>query len=699
MTKDKSLNYAGKQKLAPGVGIAVGFKSADELPIPIQQKGADQSTGDKSDQVDRADHVESQETSLLPIQAGLNAQSTIGGETDIHNDESLPDLAVLAPSQLTATPHTITQPICDQEQQSQTTADSPSKSFATGQESCSPKKRRGRPRKGSASISPTKALTPYKQNMATSQRTPLVASQPRGRPRKASASVSPVKSLPQYKHSVATNQETPIAASHTREIITPKADPISSANQALLPLLTPRANALAVDQMPAPTPNLMDLESPQIGTTLLRRESVRRRGSPRKRNSGRGRSPQKKQLKKRDTLQERDILQKFSEGAETERASPAEVPDEEKALFDMSLEKATEIIVKGGQHSEAQHSSSLPDANTMIAAETLADSEDIQRAVEAIEVCEEMDTVEPVPGESLSPSSDDAINEANQAIAKAEVEEAQEKISEVCEKVDFPLRKTRSGTRFSDDTTMLKDFLSRAQASKAAKTIVFSPKVPKSLQESPKRSPKKRQVAVSLEKAQDGTTARHVNKSGASPHKAKLEMAFEDDIDDDLAMEPDLDPVPCRRSTRTRLPAPPKTPPGAPSLIPVRRADGTDPVILHKTQAQELAIMTRANTRRNKGQAKPPQHALKDLPVDDAEIIQTDKQAAANGKAVAWAETLTSYQGAKELPEEPEEQRPKVRRLRGLGAANGTPGAKKKGAAATPSNGTPAPKRRGKLTA
>ena len=69
-----------------------------------------------------------------------------------------------------------------------------------------------------------------------------------------------------------------------------------------------------------------------------------------------------------------------------------------------------------------------------------------------------------------------------------------------------------------------------------------------------------------------------------------------------------------------------------------------------------------------------------------------------NCKSVGWDEKLVYYQGAKEATveeEEKEEKRPKVRRLRGLGASNGTPAPKRVVDSGIP-QGIPAPRRRGK---
>ena len=446
---------------------------------------------------------------------------------------------------------------------------------------------------------------------------------------------------------------------------------------------------------------LNDLETPQIGTTLLRRESLRRKESPSKKTSSKrvAVSPRKKQLKKRDTLQEREILQKFSEGSKTDQP-PYEEPIQDDSV---SASVAAPFAAEPDLESDVRgieleiRSKTEPEQIALNIEETILESKDLQRAVEAIEIRE--DATKGVTQDLITEivSDKDSLHQANVSIAKAEFNEAKQTVASVCEKAELPVRKTRSGTRFSDDTSMLKDFLDRVQARKAAKAVILSPKVPKSLQESPKRSPRKKTWSRGANtssplRPEDLAPNSSVIRSGTPPGKSQLVLFDPDDAEEQIE-----EPASCRRSTRTRLPGPSKAPPGAPSFIPVRRADGTDPVVLQRTEAQELAITTRTNTRRNKGQSKPPPLALQDLPVEQEDVSTTTKQRAANAKAVAWAEKLAAYQESKEVVEEAEDQRPKVRRMRGLGAVNGTPAAKRTTAVVAPSNGTPAPKRRGRL--
>ena len=440
-----------------------------------------------------------------------------------------------------------------------------------------------------------------------------------------------------------------------------------------------------------PAPHLPGLETPQIGTTLLRRESLRRRESPSKKMSARkDPSPHKKQLKKRDTLQEREILQNFTEGLGADHEDKAEIAADEVASCTSTSSASDTLPPERSDHGDDDVGESVKSVDeAVLTGEAILDSKDVQRAVEAIEVCEEAKqgvTPEPTPEHH---QDSDALQDANEAVARAEVNEAEETLATMCEKAELPVRQTRSGARFSDDTSMLKDFLNRAQARKAAKAPLLSPKVPRSLQTPPKRSPRKRSGAPERTSPPQSLNSAG-GRPGTPPRKLRNELATTDDNEEEQAVEP----ASCRRSTRARIPAPPKTAPGAPSFIPVRRADGTDPVVLQKTQAQELAMKTRQNTRHNRG--KPALQLLQSLPIEEADTVRVTRPGVAKSKAVAWAEDLTSFQDFKEAAEEAEDQRPKVKRMRGLGPLNGTPTAKRAASVGTSSNGTPAPKRRGK---
>jgi hypothetical protein len=112
--------------------------------------------------------------------------------------------------------------------------------------------------------------------------------------------------------------------------------------------------------------------------------------------------------------------------------------------------------------------------------------------------------------------------------------------------------------------------------------------------------PRKALAAVDSNSSSPKKSQEIANRPGTPPGKQKLGTSEFDEIDEGV-----VEPISIRRSARVRVPAPQKLPLGTPSFIPVRRPDGTEPVVLQKSTAQELAIITRANTRRNKGQSKP----------------------------------------------------------------------------------------------
>ncbi|MCJ1463202.1 hypothetical protein MMC07_001807 [Pseudocyphellaria aurata] len=235
------------------------------------------------------------------------------------------------------------------------------------------------------------------------------------------------------------------------------------------------------------------------------------------------------------------------------------------------------------------------------------------------------------------------------------------------EQIEGPRRSTRSATRFSDDTKMLKDFVNRVQARKAAKDIPISVYVAAPIA-TPRRSPRKALAEVNKNSPSPRKPNDLANRPGTPPGDLKLGTIGSDDLDEIAAEQ-----TTCRRSARTRIFAPSTTAAGAPSFIPVRRADGEAIVLLQKSQAQELATITRTNTKRNKGQSKPPKMTLRTLAADASEESIERPGRAGEGRAVGWDETLVYYQNRSEWEAGKTEKRRTVGRTRNVGATNGTP--------------------------
>jgi hypothetical protein len=255
-----------------------------------------------------------------------------------------------------------------------------------------------------------------------------------------------------------------------------------------------------------------------------------------------------------------------------------------------------------------------------------------------------------------------------------------------------------------DDTDMLRNFLTRVKANKAAKAGTSIPKRKRSLPHSPLRLPLgivDSALSPSSPKSKDEFDVSLPTERAA---KRKLDDA---ELGDDEATQPKS----IRRSGRTRLPVK-AAPLAAPSFIPVRRLgqDGDNTVTLRRNEEKELAALTRVNTRKNKGGAQLPiqvlakqaeekedpasrQRALKE--VFDEKALKQKK--GKKGKTVVWAEDLAQFQTEEgkttELDREPEKEKERpvpveekknavkvgVRSKMTLGmAVNGTPAPKRK---------------------
>ena len=272
-----------------------------------------------------------------------------------------------------------------------------------------------------------------------------------------------------------------------------------------------------------------------------------------------------------------------------------------------------------------------------------------------------------------------------------------------------------------DDTAILKSFLSRAAASKAERTAIITRR-------------------ESLENRRDSDIVRHAlasprkaleDKDPNSPSKVDSEFAETSVLNPDVEGSASLilekpkaegaaeakEERGSRRSSRakkSRLPAPATTSqPQTSNKISIRRADGTDPVVLKKTDAQELALITRNNTRKNKQGAFMVSLRLLKLQAEailspPADINGEEREPVPGKKGITWDETLAYYQehadtiamqqaeaASLATPDElslpapnavpstkkvkaktstDKNSTPKIRRVRGLGTANGTPG-------------------------
>lgn len=208
-----------------------------------------------------------------------------------------------------------------------------------------------------------------------------------------------------------------------------------------------------------------------------------------------------------------------------------------------------------------------------------------------------------------------------------------------------------------DDTDMLRSFLTRVKANKAAKAKTSIPKRKRSLPHSPLQIPLGTLDASSPSSPKEKDEF-DVSRAQPSPSNRRKRNEPLGGHDNDAT-----EPKSIRRSGRTRLPV--KAAPLAPSCIPVRtRGQDDSTVTLRSSEDKERVALTKFNTRKNKGGASHPaeflakkadekedpvsrQRALKEV-YDAKAIMQTH---AKKKKTVVWAEELVEFQGEKKKVE------------------------------------------------
>lgn len=366
--------------------------------------------------------------------------------------------------------------------------------------------------------------------------------------------------------------------------------------------------------------------------------------------------------------------------------------EEVMSAEEVALEVSTAAVVASSENGHVSHLEK-PSRSEKLAQHTHPTSGEAREgSVEALETLEPITlSTEKLPDDSMEEPTDQLPESSTPNPSTTELVEA---ISENAPATIFD----------HDDTDMLRNFLTRVKANKAAKAGTFIPKRKRSLPHSPIRLP--------LESVD----------AALSPSSPKLKDEFDVSLpahlatkrkqdDADMADDEGREPKSIRRSGRTRLPVK-AAPLAAPSFIPVRRLgqDGDNTVTLRRNEEKELAALTRVNTRKNKGGAQLPMQVLakqaeeKEDPASRQralkEVFDEKAQRQKKGtkrKTVVWAEELAQFQTEEgklaELEKEPVKEKEKavpveekmnavkvgVRSKMTLGmAVNGTPAPKRK---------------------
>ncbi|GAA83605.1 hypothetical protein ASPFODRAFT_55985 [Aspergillus luchuensis CBS 106.47] len=170
----------------------------------------------------------------------------------------------------------------------------------------------------------------------------------------------------------------------------------------------------------------------------------------------------------------------------------------------------------------------------------------------------------------------------------------------------------RSALRSSldgEDTELLNNFLSKAKAKREAKAAMVAQEQE---QETEKTEPEPEVPVIVASPTPARRALEDLDTNSPSPQKPQLSPTKEKD-------EASPQPSSPRRSTRPRtvrssnLLTTITAAAAVRNTLSLRRAKGTEFVFLQRTEAQELALTTRRNTRLNKGNAQAPKFVLQGL--------------------------------------------------------------------------------------
>ena len=212
--------------------------------------------------------------------------------------------------------------------------------------------------------------------------------------------------------------------------------------------------------------------------------------------------------------------------------------------------------------------------------------------------------------------------------------------------------------RVSDDTALLQAFLNRAAENKGSRRM--STQKRESITNRRDSDAVRQALGESVASPAKADVLGELDVNSPSPRKPSTSTldtstAFDEVINDATAIAAQAElgddlsvGQRTRRSGRGSKRAQPSTP-AAPNKISIR--GNAENVVLRRTEAQEMALLTRTNTRKNKGGAVlPPLRLTKiasqlntdaDATADAQDEGMSDKPDGARG--VKWAETLVEY--------------------------------------------------------
>lgn len=182
-------------------------------------------------------------------------------------------------------------------------------------------------------------------------------------------------------------------------------------------------------------------------------------------------------------------------------------------------------------------------------------------------------------------------------------------------------------TLAGDDAELFTEFLSRAKAKRAA-NCAMTPNGSTSLAESDlvthSPTPRTRRALEQLDKNSPTPQKKQRSTKSETPLTSPPPRADTEESGCSENGPEKTGTTTCRRSNRTRTAKTTRShaAPNVPQQIPVRRANGTEFIFLSRTEAQQIALVTRANTRRNRGNAQMPKYKLQDMAKQQGEMAE-----------------------------------------------------------------------------
>ncbi|CEN59447.1 hypothetical protein ASPCAL01897 [Aspergillus calidoustus] len=174
----------------------------------------------------------------------------------------------------------------------------------------------------------------------------------------------------------------------------------------------------------------------------------------------------------------------------------------------------------------------------------------------------------------------------------------------------------RSALRSSlggEDTELLNNFLSKAKAKREAKAAAEAEAAATMIAQDPEEKEEPQPQPQSEVVVEIPTPERRVledlDTNSPSPQKSPSKPVEKGEVADENSS---ASPV-ARRSTRVRSSQRAAAPNPFRTTLSLRRAKGTEFVFVKRTEAQELALETKRNTQRNKGESLLPKATLQSL--------------------------------------------------------------------------------------